>query len=380
MKRRCFWPLNFALAFLLLISFSSFNKLSAEETGDVTYGNNLSRPVIWSDYVTKVLRGTPGMVPETNGAWWYWWGIDENGNPLSCAPDNDDINFCDDGIPGSVMGNEPGGRDRAYLQKDVNVWQAETIFPDGPVVVSWLNWSDSLEAVPWYLNSMVRVEIVLTKDLSRWMLSYVMRHTSGWGITEMWGLAVSGGSPQEILSNQATVYSNCARLTIQKLIDGCDPATLVWNETEWSGECVGEMIYSGAVREAGDGPEYCSAEINIQGNIIYGYIWNVRNNNAGTGKYRLTFSLDNESLCPELNTYFSSNLGTQIYLPVEETTEEVVVSEESGSVPSGGTAVILSDQSVSYIDIEILPSRGQGGNGKGEKKKNGGKKKSGKRK
>ncbi|TSD01922.1 MAG: Uncharacterized protein Athens071425_237 [Parcubacteria group bacterium Athens0714_25] len=351
MKRKCLYLAG--AAFFLVIGIGH---VMAEESGDVTFGNNLSFPVIWSDGVEKVLRGAPGMTPEIGGAWWYWWGTDAEGNPLSCAPDNDDINFCDDGLPGSV-GSEPGGRQRAYLQQDeLNVWQAETIYPDGPVAIDWIDWGDNLEAVLWYLNSMVRIEVVLIND-SQGALSYKTDHLFGWGITEMWGLSFDPGENRfgELIATQATVYSHCARLTIQKLTDGCDPATSVWSGTAWSGECVGNTIFSGAVREAGDGLGFYSAEINVKGRIVYGYTWDVKAMNAGPGKYRLTFSLDSEGLCPELNTSFSVAEGTQIYLPVEEeATDEVVVSEESGDVPSGGTAVIAYDKSVTYIDIDII--------------------------
>ena len=161
------------------------------------------------------------------------------------------------------------------------------------------------------------------------------------------------GGNVDLFSTQATVYSHCARLTIQKLDDEC-VGDLFWDETEWAGDCVGAPIFSGAVRFADDGPGFYSAEINVKGKVIYGYTWDVRDNNEGEGNYRLTFSLDPETMCSQLNTSFSIDEGTQILLPIEEGEEEVTTSDESDNVPSGGTAVILEDKSVTYIDINIL--------------------------
>lgn len=357
MKRKTFCLTGFFVALFLVIA-ASLDNGRAEETGDV-FGNNLSFPVIWSDGVTKALRGTTGMEPATAGPWWYWWGTKDDGTPLSCAPDYDDINFCDDGVAGTANGALPGGPQRAYLQQEeYNVWQAATLHANGPVTVDWIDWGDNLEAVPWYLNSMVRAEVVLISDLSEGALQYDMKHLYGWGKDEMWGLASDpqGGKPDKLYSSQATVYSHCARLTIQKLGANCDTDELVWDEdaTRWTGDCVVDPpIFNGAVREAEDGPGFYSAEINVKGKVIYGYTWDVRDNNEGAGSYRLTFSLDSEALCPELNTYFSAGKGTEIFLP-EEVVEEAATSEESGDVPSGGTAVILDDASVTYIDINII--------------------------
>ena len=89
--------------------------------------------------------------------------------------------------------------------------------------------------------------------------------------------------------------------------------------------------------------------------MIYGYTWDVRDNNAGIGYYRLTFSLDQQCGDVELNTAFSPQ-KTKIYLPEEEGGDEVTTFEESGedsgNIPSGGTAVI--GDNVTYIDINII--------------------------
>lgn len=352
--------LFFAVSFLFIAGRD--NRGMAAEDGDETFGNNLSFPVIWSDSVTKALRGSQGAEPVTEGAWWYWWGQDTDGNPLSCAPDNDDNDFCDDGIAGSVnYDNTPGsGNKKVYLQQDPdNIWQAETIMPHGNLTIDWIDWGDNLESVPWYLHSMVRVEVVLINDVSPGALQYDMRHVSGWGKDEMWGLVYGhhgGAGSDELYSSQATVYSHCARLTIQKISAGCEDEDFFWSETEsrWVGECVAPPIFTGAVREAEDGPGSYSAEINVKGKVIYGYTWDVRDMNEGVGTYRLTFSLDPETACPELNTMFSSDHTAILVAAEEELAGISSDSGDSGDVPSGGTAIISPEvDNVTYIDIAI---------------------------
>ncbi|MEJ2206879.1 MAG: hypothetical protein P8170_22555, partial [Gemmatimonadota bacterium] len=179
--------------------------------GGETAGNNLSYPVIWAEGVPKVLPGTYG-VELLGGEWWYSWGTtgtDPDVTPLACAPDPDDNLYCDDGEVGTV-GELPGvggNMDlvRAYLQKDqLNSWQASSGTPfdaglvanDGdPLHVDWIDWGDTLESVDWYTRSQVRTEVVLFQDnpaaaVNPW-LDYEMRHTSGWGIDEVHGLAAT---------------------------------------------------------------------------------------------------------------------------------------------------------------------------------------------
>jgi hypothetical protein len=371
-------------------------------------GNNLSYPVIWAEGVAKTLPGTAGMAALLNGEWWYWWGtegIDPNIVPLSCAPDPDDENLCNDGIPGMATGAVPGvGHEadlvKAYLQKDsANVWQAGTAdWSATPVEVDWIDWGDNLESVDWYTSSQVRTEVVLFQDLETPMLEYQMRHTSGWGIDEVHGMAANlEGEPLFGEGTRATVYSNCARLTIQKLlVDRSDPAlaNALWvPKVGWTGAgLVGAPLFNDPVYEGGDGPGYYSAEINVKGRVIYGYTWNVRKLNAGPGYYRITFSFDELCGTVPLNTFFKEGV-TQIMVPLEEEISQAavvesldsatlselggfltskgasnktapVVSAEEGSDSGGGTAVLDFANNLTYIDIRILERGGGGGGGK----------------
>ncbi len=369
-------------------------------------GNNLSFPVIWADGVEKTLPGTPGMTPVLDGEWWYWWGTsgtDPDIIPLSCAPDPDDNALCNDGIPGQATGVAPGaGAVRAYLQKDpYNTWQAESaaavndVPQDPEFEVHWIDWGDNLESVDWYTRSQVRTEVVLFQDLVQPMLEYEMRHVSGWGIDEVHGLAAQGQEPILGAGNQATVYTHCARLTIQKLLlERDDPslADLLWEPGQgWydlSDELINPPIFNKTVAEAGDGPGYYSAEINVKGRIIFGYTWNVRKLNDQTmvppytkataaGDYRITFSLDDECGTVLRNTYFGPS--TQILLPTEEELDAAAyiaalsdpfvaiqsVATESEETDGGAVAVLDLYNGVTYMDVRILERSGGGSGGGG---------------
>ena len=162
--------------------------------GGEHFGNNLSNPAIWSDGVAKDLRGTFG-------------------NPV---------------FEGDFL---TVGDFDWYLQQDQhNEWQAETmdavVAGITPYFVDQIDWGDNLEARDWPASSQVRVETVLYQDMSAdAMTGFEMRSLFGEGSTEMWG---SNGVPYRTddpgaandprKSAVATVYSRCARLTIQKLI------------------------------------------------------------------------------------------------------------------------------------------------------------------
>ncbi len=375
------------------------------DDGEEAGGNNLSYPVIWAEGVSIPLAGSaPATVDKLNGEWWYWWGLegeDPNIVPLSCAPDPDNESYCDDGIPLQESGLEPGTDwVKAYLQKDPeNLWQAGNNSWMDFLGVDWIDWTDALESVDWYTRSMVRVEVVLYKDLDSPMAEYQMRHVSGWGIDEVHGLAVDQ-SADVILGDgtRATVYSSCGRLTIQKLLVprddpavGAEPGSpnpvlegLDWVAAnhQWENpldqDLINEPILNQAVYEGGDGPGYYAAEINVKGKIIYGYTWNVRKLYDSTdgvldghGDYRLTFSLDTSCGTDEsgssvlLNTYFNgidTDTGdyiTQIFLPVEDASApEVESGDETNNETGGGVAVIGYMDNLTYMDVRILEKTG----------------------
>ncbi len=407
-NRTIFGAIIFSLLLFPALSMAAKGGLPGKPTnGEETAGNNLSFPVIWAEEVSKPLNGESPGVEKLDGEWWYWWGMegeDPNIVPLSCAPDPDEeyfnnLNICDDGIPFQVTGSAPGeGWVKAYLQKNPeNVWQAgNTNWSDidylENLYVDWIDWTDALESVDWYTRSMVRVEVVLYKELETPVIEYQMRHVSGWGIDEVHGLATDQN--QNVMlgdGTQATVYSPCARLTIQKLLvprDDPDPEAepdspnpdlsgLSWDPVnhQWIGlGLINGPIFNLPVYESGDGPGYYAAEINVKGKIIYGYTWNVRKLNDSTdgtaaGDYRLTFSFDNSCGTDEaelpvyLNTYFdgtdiNGNYITQILLPEEEAEPEVESGDETNNETGGGTAIIGFADNLTYMDVRIQEKTG----------------------
>ncbi|TFH41186.1 MAG: hypothetical protein E4G94_08385 [ANME-2 cluster archaeon] len=265
----------------------------------------------------------------------------------------------------------------------------------GRVQVDLIDWGDNLESVDWYTKSKVRTEVSLFEDSTVNslndtenepfpMLQYEMRHLYGLGTDEMWGLSttINPFAAEEVIPNtQATVYSHCARLTIQKLIvERDDPslADLIWvPEVGWmepDGYEVdlidNEPIYNMPVYVVGDGPTYYSAEINVKGKVMYGYNWDLKkvHGDPADGDYRVTFSFDDycglNDQGPPLNTFFTDADGNPVAQMIELVEEEEVIdpddpdlstteSEETDGGDVGATGVIDYDNGLTYIDIRI---------------------------
>jgi len=115
------------------------------------------------------------------------------------------------------------------------------------------------------------------------------------------------------------------------------------------------------INDAGDGPGFYNAEVNVKGKVIYGYTWNVRKDNEDAGYYRITFSFDNET---NLNTFFVDGI-TDILLPIEEPEEIIALSEEDGETSKGGFAIIDYDNNLTYMDILIIGKTTGNGGGNG---------------
>ena len=344
-----------------------------------TEGNNLSFPVIWADGYEKTLREPP-VEGEAYlaGEWWYVWGedpIDPDYPIYSCQPNSIVPTLCADA---SDPGSDGSDLYLAYIQKvPSNVWQASNFPATEPLNVDLIDWGDNLESVDWNLRSMVRTELVLYENLDSAVVEYAMRHVEGWGENEVHGLQTTLDSTVVYgPGTQATVYSHNARLTIQKLNvdrDSIPEGALTWVPGEgWTSTDPGEALvnsplFNMAVYEAGDGPGYYGAEVNVKGKVIYGYTWNLRHANEGTGTYRITFSLDSEGGTVALNTFFDET--TQILVPIEE---EVPTESEDSEGSRGGIGILVPEYNLTYMDIRIREGQGQGGGGGGGGHNNGG--------
>ena len=291
---------------------------------------------------------------------------------LSCPPDPQNNALCEDGSTPAA------GAVRVFRQQDPsNEWQAGTAdWSAAPVDVHWIDWGDNLEAVDWGIRSMVRTEVVLLQDLAPEdaMTEYVMRHLSGWGKDEMWGVATDGNPPEAQLVDpnlQATIFSPCARLTIQRLnVLRDDPrlSDLVWvpgtGWTEGLGvgwDLINPAIFNQAVHEASDGPGYYNAEVNVKGKIIFGYTWKVRDLNEGEADYRVTYSFDESCDAVSLNTFFTDGI-TQIVLPDEGEAVLPAVSDDGQPPVGGGEAILDCENNLTFIDVRIGSPSGNGGN------------------
>lgn len=341
-----------------LLTISNTERIETRAPGTEA-SNNLSFPVIWADNVALTLPGIAGVDPVLNGEWWYVWGpdpIDPQSPIYSCQPDPNNELLCSDGsIPGEGYDNLV----KAYLQKDPNnVWQAGHVEGGGQMVyVDLVDWGDNLESVDWTTKSQIRTEVVLYK-VGVDMLQYPMKHVSGWGTSEVHGIATNlDDIVLEAPGDQATVYSNNARLTIQKLNIPREQVTegmlewvqgVGWTEVNPDDDLINAPIFNKAIYEGG-----YSAEVNVKGKVIYGYTWNTRRNNEGAGDYRITFSFDDRE------NLFTSILNAAIIVPAEE-------EERPGENPGeggGGTPVLLGENNLTYIDIRLTGTGGgKGGN------------------
>lgn len=255
-----------------------------------------------------------------------------------------------------------------YHQKDEgNVWQADTLDAAAEgiegVDVSTVDWGDNLEAKSWNVGQQVRVETVLYKALSdpeiaaalggETMTAYTMEQTNAptKGPEEMWG---ADGTTYE--SPEATVYSGCAVLTIQRLrISRDDPAVslLKWDSAsgQWTGsELIAPPLFKGGVWEGGEGTGGYSAEINIKGVTIYGYNWST--SGIEQGHYRLTFSLDPNCPVGELNTFITND--TTVAVSEEEGTSALAGPVTAAEPEAGGgEGRIDGANNLTYIDVQI---------------------------
>ncbi len=311
---------------------------SGGHDGDDKAGNNLSLPVIWSDNYALSLREPVGTEANLNGDAYCTL----NGTRITKNNVADHINGC--------------GATHLFYQQDAdNIWQAGTLLPDEIIDVDYVDWGDNLEAKAWYESQVVRVEIVLYQDLDVAMRTYEMQHIEGEGQDEMWGTTGNHST-----SNEATIYSHCARLVIQKI--AAVGQELTWDGEQWNG--ASDPCLNSAVWDAGDGPEYFSAEVNVSGKLIYGYNWKVRELPNAAGVYRITFVLDERDIDgkPDLN----SSLEYATVKISEEEESASMESDDGGGPGGGGNAVILADENLSYMDVTILPR--DKGSGKGGKK------------
>jgi hypothetical protein len=166
-----------------------------------------------------------------------------------------------------------------YKQKTPSTWQGQ--WEDGAATPQNVTakWGDNLISQRLTTNSVIRIEMVLSKALTTPMTSYWMESLYGTKENEVYG---TDGTTEDTFS--AFVFASNARLKIQKL-DG-------------SGNTDGPTLYDQTLWN-GDGPGFLAGEINVAGNFTYGFVWNLKNETlppgittGKAGTWRITFILD----------------------------------------------------------------------------------------
>ncbi len=181
-----------------------------------------------------------------------------------------------------------------YEQKSINTWQGEWAKGAATPQDVTAKWGDNLSSASLSASAKIRIEMVLTKDVSATpMTAYTMKLLSGSGTTELQGTNGVTYNP-----TTAFVMATNARLTIQKL-DGAGVPT-------------GALIVDQALFDPAfpDGLNKLSGEIPVSGNFTYGFVWDASTSGSTAGKYRVTFKLDPISLFgagnPANNTFMKT--------------------------------------------------------------------------
>jgi len=165
-----------------------------------------------------------------------------------------------------------------YEQKSINTWQGEWAKANGLAQLVAAKWGDNLSSASLSASSKIRIEMVLTKDVSATpMTAYPMKLLSGSGTNELQGTT---GVAAPVTT--AFVFATNARLIIQK-----------FNGASLDPPVVNQALFDPAFP---DGLNKLSGEIPVSGNFTYGFIWDPSTSGSTAGKYRVTFKLDPISL------------------------------------------------------------------------------------
>jgi hypothetical protein len=197
-----------------------------------------------------------------------------------------------------------------YEQKSINTWQGEWAKGATTPQNVTAKWGDNLSSSSLKASSKIRIEMVLTKDVTATpMTAYTMKLLSGSGTNELQGTNGVTYNP-----TTAFVFATNAHLTIQKL--------------DAAGAPTGALIVDQALFDPAfpDGLNKLSAEIPVSGNFTYGFIWDPSTSGSTAGRYRLTFKLDPTSQFgagnPANNTFMTTATNgvrvsnTEVYIDI----------------------------------------------------------------
>ena len=163
-----------------------------------------------------------------------------------------------------------------FEQKSINTWQGEWAKANGVDQEVNAKWGDNLSSASLSSSSKIRIEMVLSKDVTATpMTVYPMLLLSGSGTNEL-----QGTTGVATTATTAFVFATNARLTLQKLDAGGLPTGPV---------VVDQALFDPAFP---DGLNKLSGEIPVSGNFTYGFVWDPATTGSIAGKYRVTFKLD----------------------------------------------------------------------------------------
>ncbi|KRB97694.1 hypothetical protein ASE11_12635 [Hydrogenophaga sp. Root209] len=198
-----------------------------------------------------------------------------------------------------------------YEQKSINTWQGEWAKANGVDQEVTAKWGDNLSSASLSSSAKIRIEMVLTKDVTATpMTVYPMLLLSGSGTNEL-----QGTTGVATTATTAFVFATNARLTLQKLDAGGLPTGPV---------VVDQALFDPAVP---DGLNKLSGEIPVSGNFTYGFVWDPATAGSSAGQYRVTFKLDPTSSFgtgnPANNTFMKTATNgvrvsdTEVYIDID---------------------------------------------------------------
>jgi len=270
--------------------------------GDEGYGNNFSAALVFADDI-----GIGGVALDPTKTWTTDLAlIDYNTGlrplstevlPVATLPYFDPASAY---LLGAVT---------YYEQQTASTWQGQWVAGASEQQHVTAKWGDNLVSQSLTTNSVVRIEMVLSKALTVPMTSYTMQSLYGTKANEIQG---TDGVTYDNLT--AFVFASNAHLKIQKVdASGTPLEAPLYDQTLWTG----------------DGPGFLAGEVNVSGNFTYGFVWMLNKEVLAypkNGIWRLTFSLDATSPKGTTNNTFidaASNgtlvSATEVYIDINVT-------------------------------------------------------------
>lgn len=363
---------------LLLLSSTAFNAAAEPPiVHDEEVSNNLSVPAIFAEghgitglkAVDDESTGLPGRVDDP-----FW------GTPVYYDYDGED------GIEND---------EKFYLQALDSTWMAQWAVANtndpSEKVKATVDWSDSVISGEWNYKSVIPIGVTLyyipdpddtsppdfyipdpetpTKVQVGDMFGYQMFDLPAWLYPEDETSSLDeDGEEEEVVygtnkdtnyPGSATVYTVCARLTIQKFKD-CPPPEE--GEEEEEGPCFeDEPVFDSAVWE-GFGvhakPTWYLTTIDGPGKIVYFFNWNLAREQLGKdltneGSYRLTFSIDDAT-----DEYKIVRGPTTLKEWGAVSSNVILLDTLHSSDAAGPNVPVYVSESEMYVDVEISPEMG----------------------